>query len=146
MPHFKSYVAVYLLLENSNGDILFSQRHNTGFKDGYWSLVAGHLDGGEDAKQALIREAKEEAGITIQSTDLLHVHTQHRLTPDREYIDLYFSCNKWQGEITNMEPNKCSGLAFHSLENLQIPLVEYLPSVLQEWKNGSSYSSYGFRG
>ena len=53
---------VHLLLLNSDGEVLFGRRQNTGFEDGAWHVPSGHLEAGESVVQALIREAKEEIG------------------------------------------------------------------------------------
>lgn len=55
---FKLIPAVYLLLR-SKGKILLLRRSNTGYQDGMYSLIAGHLDGDELGTEGLIREAKE---------------------------------------------------------------------------------------
>ena len=56
------FVAVYLLLLRE-GHVLLLRRHNTGYEDGNYSVIAGHVDPGERVTQALVREAAEEAGI-----------------------------------------------------------------------------------
>ena len=56
---------VHLVLVNRAGRVLFGQRQNTGYEDGAWHLPSGHLEAGESVVAALIREAKEEAGIVI---------------------------------------------------------------------------------
>jgi len=43
-------------------EILLHQRKNTGFFDGHFSLVAGHMEDGETIITAAIREAQEEIG------------------------------------------------------------------------------------
>lgn len=74
---FKFIPSVYLILLKDN-KILLLRRYNTGFRDGEYSFVAGHLDGNETLRQAMIREAKEEANIELDLTDLELVHTMNR--------------------------------------------------------------------
>jgi len=61
---FKLTTAVYLVLRNES-KVLLLRRANTGYQDGKYSLVAGHLDGDELGTVAIVREAKEEAGIDL---------------------------------------------------------------------------------
>lgn len=85
---FKIISAVHLLLIR-DGKILLLRRMNTGFYDGSYSVIAGHLDGGETATSAMIREAKEESGITINSKSLKMVHVMHRKSSE-ERVDFFF--------------------------------------------------------
>ncbi|MDR1236551.1 MAG: NUDIX domain-containing protein [Holosporaceae bacterium] len=62
-------MAVYLLLKRDD-EILLLLRQNTGYQDGNWSVVAGHVEEGEGIIDALVREAKEEADIDITGNDL----------------------------------------------------------------------------
>ena len=63
------FVAVYLLLLRE-GQVLLLRRHNTGYEDGKYSVIAGHVDPGERITQALIREAAEEAGIQLDAEEV----------------------------------------------------------------------------
>lgn len=95
---FKVYAAAFLVLVK-DGQVLLLKRKGTGYKDGEYSLIAGHLDGGETTKQCIIREAREEAGIKINPEDLEVTHTMHYLSPDREYFGIFLNAEKWSGKI-----------------------------------------------
>lgn len=136
---FRPYAAAYLVLIE-NGRVLLLRRFNTGYQDGNYSLVAGHLDGGETTTQCIIREASEEAGITISPGDLEVVHVMHRLSPDREYFDFYLRAEKWTGDITNMEPDKCDELGWYSMDDLP---TNMLPEVKLALENISKNIFYG---
>ena len=70
-------VAVHLFLIK-DGKILLLRRSNTGYEDGKYSVVAGHIDGDEDAKTAMIREVREEAGIEIARSNIKFAGVMHR--------------------------------------------------------------------
>ena len=103
-------VAVHLFLLKED-KILLLRRHNTGYEDGNYSTVAGHVDGGEQLKIAMIRETKEEVGIEIMPEDLEIVGVMHSIT-DKEYISFFLKALDWSGEIKNMEPDQCSHLTW----------------------------------
>jgi 8-oxo-dGTP diphosphatase len=68
---------VHLLLINPKGEALFGQRQNTGYADGTWQLPSGHLEAGESVAAALIREAREEIGVTIDEQEVKFAHVMH---------------------------------------------------------------------
>lgn len=141
---FKLIPAVYLLLRREQ-EILLLKRANTGYQDGMYSLIAGHLDGDELASEGMIREAKEEADITVLKEDLRFVHLAHRLTrnePGQERLDVFFECWNWQGKITNMEPTKCDDLAWVSVDNLPTTTLPLIRRVIGDVLAGNSYSEY----
>jgi len=140
---FKIHIAAYLVLQKED-KILFHKRKNSGYMDGYYSLVAGHLDGAETAKQAIIREAHEETGIVLRQEDLKVAHVSHRFNPHREYIDIYLTAKKWKGEITNIEPHKCDGLDWFSKEQLPENIVPEVKAVLEQIHQKNFYSDIGF--
>ncbi len=48
-----------------NGKILLMKRNHKPFNN-YWGLPGGHIDQGETAEQAVIREVKEETGLDFE--------------------------------------------------------------------------------
>lgn len=138
--------AAYVLFRRPTGEILFLQRANTGYRDGHYSLPAGHLDGGESALVAAIREAKEEVGITLSAGQLRLVHTQHLMGEegDHERINLYFEATEWDGEPINAEPHKCTALVWAQPSSPPAPLVPEIAVLIHHFQAGSPFSTLGF--
>jgi ADP-ribose pyrophosphatase YjhB (NUDIX family) len=140
--HIKLPVAVHLFLIKDR-NILLLRRYNTGYEDGNYSVIAGHIDGKEHVYDAMIREAKEEAGITIVIENLETIQVMHRKSIE-ERIDYFFLCNKWEGEIKNMEPHKCDELSWYSLENLPQNIIGYINAAIENYKEGIKFSIFGW--
>lgn len=136
---FKIIPAVYLVLL-ADEKILLSRRYNTGYFDGYYSFPAGHLDGGETLKQAMVRETKEETGIVLDPAGLELIHIMNRRIPDNERIDFFFTTKKWQGEPKILEPDKCNDLSWFRLGNLPENIIPYIKQVIESFPNNIAYS------
>ena len=139
---FRLLVAVHLFLIR-NAHILLLRRYNTGYADGQYSVIAGHLDGDEEIKAAMIREAKEEAGISISPQALQIVGVMHRKADD-ERIDFFLSAKSWHGEIVNAEPHKCDELAWYALDALPGNVVPYVRKAINNYQQGSWFDSFGW--
>jgi 8-oxo-dGTP pyrophosphatase MutT (NUDIX family) len=136
-------VAVHLFLRKDN-NILLLRRFNTGYEDGNYSVVAGHIDGGEDVYTAMIREASEEAGITILRENITIVQVMHRKTPSEERIDYFFECEKWAGDIRNAEPDRCDELFWFDINTLPCNMVGYVRAAIENYKNKTAFTLFGW--
>ena len=138
---------VYLVLVKEN-KILLSRRYNTGFQDGLYSFPAGHL--GEDEEtvsQAMIREAREEIGVEIDSADLELVHVMHRRQSEptnERRINFFFTAKRWKGEPKIMEPDKCDDLQWFELDRLPDNTIPYVKQAIGCLRKNVKYSEYGF--
>jgi len=141
---FRAFSAVFPIIVKTNDNtkkILLHRRQNTGFQDGKLDIAAsGHVDKGETAMSAAIRECKEEIGIGVDISALSFVHLQHRLSNDRIYYDIYFVVDKFQGEPTVMESDKCSELIWCDLSDLPDDIIECRKVVIDEYLKGNYYS------
>lgn len=140
---FKIIPTVYLVLRKGD-EILIARRHNTGFHDGEYSFPAGHLDGNEAASTAMMREAKEEIGIILDSQYLNLIHVMHRKEPNEERINLFFTAKKWNGEPAIMEPDKCDDLNWFRLDNLPENIIPYIRRVIKCLEENKFYSEFGW--
>lgn len=135
-------VNAYLVLKHEN-KVLLQLRENTGYCDGMWSFVAGHVEEGESATSGMIREAYEEIGIQLLPSQIKVIHVMHRKT-NRLNVDIFFDCHSWLGEIDNKEPHKCARLEFFSLDDLPSNMVDYNAAALKSILRGECYSEWGW--
>ena len=141
---FKAIPAVYLILIK-NKQILLLRRKNTGYEDGNYSFIAGHVDENEGPTCAVLREAQEEAGIKIDRDNLQLAHIMYRKNPEEERIDLFFITKMWDGEPKNMEPGKCDDLSWFPIDNIPLNTIPYIRDVIENHiLNKTVYSEFGF--
>lgn len=110
---------------------------------GLYSLPAGHIDGNETLRAAAVREGKEEAGADLKGEDLELRVVMHRLI-NREYLDFLFVAKKWEGELKNMEPEKCDDLSWFPLDDIPEKTIPYVKEVIRCYREGILYSEFGF--
>ena len=140
---FTLRTAVYLILLK-NDKVLLPRRFNTGWMDGKYSLIAGHLDGNESVFDSMLREATEEAGIKITKKDLIPVKVLHRKSSDNEYVDFFFLAKHWEGEPSIQEPNKCDDMSWFSISHLPENILPYVKEVIQTYQDNVSFIESGW--
>ncbi|MCZ8517144.1 NUDIX domain-containing protein [Paenibacillus filicis] len=140
---FAVYSAVYLLFIR-DGQLLMLRRANTNYEDGKLSLVAGKLDGGEEVKQAAAREALEEAGVKVDPEQLKVVGVMHRHSDSGEWIDFFLRVEDWEGEPSNMEPDKCSEMGWFPLDELPEDTIPHVRLAVEQAMKGTFYTGYGW--
>jgi 8-oxo-dGTP pyrophosphatase MutT (NUDIX family) len=136
-------VAVHLFLVRDD-EILLLRRFNTGYEDGNYSVVAGHLDGEETVLIAMAREAREEAGIDLVNAEI--AGAMHRRAEDGERIDFFIACSEWTGEIRNLEPEKCDEIRWVPIGLLPPNTIPYVAAAIDAWRAGRWFSSFGWDG
>ena len=106
-------------------------------------MIAGHLDGNEDIKSAMIREAREEAGIEITPNNIEIVSVIHRKSDD-ERIDFFLTAHSWDGKIMNMEPQKCDDLSWFQINNLPHNVIPYIKRAIENYECGTQFDTFGW--
>lgn len=128
-------VDVNLLLRDDDRILLGLRRG--GFAAGMYAPPAGHLELGESVRDALIREAREEIGITISPADARFVQVMHNAYGIGR-MAFFFEARTWSGDITNREPDKCDELRWFPLDGLPDALmVSYIRDAIASYARGS---------
>lgn len=142
MEKEKFLSAVYLIIKNENNEILLQRRQGTKLWPGFLALPAGHVDEGENAYDAVIREAKEELGITISVKNIIDIFTVNRRNKSlMPYYDVYFEIDSYEGEITISEPEKCSELVWSDINNLPNDMIDFEIEAIRNNQNGIKFST-----
>lgn len=135
-------VTVHLLFFRE-GKVLLARRANTGYMDGYYSVPAGHLDGGEPVTRAAVREAKEEIGLDLDPAALRFACVLHRREGD-ERIDFFLRVERWEGDPCNAEPDKCSELRWFKLSALPENIVPYVRQGIHQTLTALPFAEFGW--
>ena len=144
---YYSRLAVNLVLtrtnENNEQEILLQLRQNTGYMDNMYDFAcSGHVEKGESYTTALVREAKEEIGITVKEDDLVFLAVNHHYQAD--HVQLFFSTNSYEGKPTICEPQECGGLLWANLDNLPENTIPYVANVIEDIKLGIQFDDGNF--
>lgn len=73
---------------NKTGELFIAKRAVSAHQGGLWEFPGGKIESGETAQQALIRELKEEIGITALSISAL-IKVEHDYGDKRVSLDVY---------------------------------------------------------
>ncbi len=122
-------------------EILLSRRLNTGYRDGEYSVPAGHLDGGETVVAAGCREGLEEVGVPLVEDDLAFSGVMHRIE-DEERVDFFFVVRSWTTEPFNNEPAKCDDLRWFDLDALPQNTVPYVRQAIRNHLQQRPYDEF----
>lgn len=135
-------VAVHLFLVRGD-EVLLLRRFNTGYEDGKYSVVAGHVDAGETVTQTAIREAREEVGVEVRPQDLEVVGVMHRKSDD-ERVDFFLVATAWSGKLVNREMDKCDELRWASMDALPVDVIPYVRRGLANYQREVWFDEFGW--
>lgn len=136
--------AVYLCLLD-HGRILLQRRAGTGYRDGELSLPAGHIEPGESATAALLRETREETGLVLDAAAVRLALVQHGRADGDVYIDFFFTAGLPAGATPVVgEPDKASELVWAPVDALPDDVIPAVRNGIEALLRGETYTEYGW--
>lgn len=124
MSNSQVRVGLGVIIENAAGEILVGKR--CGEHAPFYSIPGGGLDVGESFEAAAIREIAEETNLTIEKPNVIAVTNNLATYRDegRHTISVLLHTRLYHGEVTLMEPEKCSEWLWVNPCNLPEPHYE----------------------
>jgi len=131
----------YMLLERG-GKLLMLRRAPGAYTAGLLCPPSGHVEPGEDALSAAVREAAEETGVTLRPGQVRCAAVIHHRGPGgQDKIGWFFAAEPgWTGEPVNREPAKHSGLVWVDPAAPPHDLVAYTWAGIRAWRAGAPYA------
>jgi 8-oxo-dGTP diphosphatase len=105
------------------GEVLLVER-GAGALKGLWSLPGGHIEAGEAARAAALREVREETGVEAEIAGLLDVHEVVRRS-ETGLLLAHYLLVVWYGRWTAGEPAAAADAA--AARFVAIDAVDRLP-------------------
>lgn len=81
-----------------NGEFLILERAQEPFA-GRWDVPGGFVEMGESPREAVVREVREETGLTVIPTGLIGAFTSEYGTTGRHTVDVAYLCRVDTGEF-----------------------------------------------
>lgn len=130
-----------MLVLIKDGKVLLSKRKGSSYYDGWYGLSSGHVEKNELPVAAIIREAKEEIGITLLPENLSFIHLHYGVQKGwDDYCYVFFKAEVWAGEVENVEPEKCEELLWVGLKEIPENTIPYIKFALEKIENKPLYT------
>lgn len=105
---------------------MLAKRKNS-YKDGYFGLPGGRVEGAELLTDCAIRELREETDLTAIHLEYLGVVREWQADfpqgGPNSFVHFVFVCREWEGSPMTMEPEKASMWEWYNIANLPDPVL-----------------------
>lgn len=125
------------MVTNEEGQVLV-QMHGGNWKG--WCFPGGHVEPKESFVESVIREVREESGLTIQHPKICGVK-QFFLEDGCRYVVLLFQAREFTGDLRSSSEGEVRWMSLEELEQQPMPagFREMLPVFLDDSKQELYY-------
>ena len=122
-------------LVDADGRVLLAQRPAGKPMAGLWEFPGGKIETGERPEQSLIRELKEELGISVKEDCLAPLTFASHAYAEFHLLMPLYVCRRWEGTVTALEGQKLAWVRPNRLRDYEmppadIPLISHLMALL----------------
>lgn len=132
---FRLVLVAACALIDPDGRVLIAQRPPQKAMAGLWEFPGGKVEPGERPEETVIRELKEELGITIQEPCLAPFTFASHTYPDFQLLMPLYVCRRWDGSVVAKEHSalkwvKPRELSQYPMPPADLPLIPMLRDLL----------------
>lgn len=129
------YVAAHALIMNDEKKVLTLKRAEcTDYMPMKWDIPGGTVEAGETVEDALVRELKEETGISIKPLYPIYVYSNLNQLPQRQTVQIVYFCDYKKGEIT-LNPKEHTDYRWvHYDELKKFDCIAFLEGLISNYK------------
>jgi 8-oxo-dGTP diphosphatase len=121
-------------LIDPDGRVLLAQRPEGKEMAGLWEFPGGKVHEGETPEAALIRELREELGITVPHRCLAPLTFASHAYENFHLLMPLYMCRNWEGEVTPLEGQKLAWVRAQKLREYAMPPAdEPLVAMVLDW-------------
>ena len=122
-------------LVDTDGRVLIAERPAGKSMAGLWEFPGGKVEAGEHVPRRLIREAREELGISVQEACLAPLTFASHAYPDFHLLMPLYVCRRWEGTVTAQEGQNLTWVRPNRLKDYpmppaDVPLISHLTTLL----------------
>ena len=113
------------MISDGNGNVLVQNRRNPDWPG--ITFPGGHVEKGESFVDSVIREVREETGLTIENPVLCGIK-QFQTEEDERYVVLFFRTNRFSGELKSSDEGEVFWVPREELPKLSLS-IDFLDMV-----------------
>lgn len=106
-----------------DGKFLITKRVMTkNWAPGWWEVSGGAVMAGEESKQAVLREVREETGLDVSDWDGGYVFSYKRENPgkgDNYFVDIYRFCGEFEEKDVHPQESETDGFMLATKEEIE---------------------------
>jgi len=113
------------MISDGNGNVLVQNRRNPDWPG--ITFPGGHVEKGESFVDSVIREVREETGLTIENPVLCGIK-QFQTDEDERYVVLFFQTDRFSGELKSSDEGEVFWVSREELPRLSLS-IDFLDMV-----------------
>ncbi len=132
----KKLRGVAAIILNEKGGILVNKRtENCKWEPDVWSLPCGKVEDEESPEEAIVRELKEEFGISVKVVRKVSERTYFLESKNADWTVYGYLCEINSGKVLVREPEKTEEIMFVSIGRLPEKFFPELKTVVTDFQN-----------